>query len=74
METYSSHSGDALKNYMPKFLNIVKEVTGDPAYSMFNLSLREDWSTTKKFWHPLPGKDGRKTNETKAKDSVVDSV
>ncbi|XP_049308267.1 TRPL translocation defect protein 14 isoform X3 [Bactrocera dorsalis] len=54
LETYSSHSGDALKNYMPKFLNIVKEVTGDPAYSMFNLSLREDWSTTKKFWHPMP--------------------
>uniref|UniRef100_A0A0K8WLJ6 NadR/Ttd14 AAA domain-containing protein n=1 Tax=Bactrocera latifrons TaxID=174628 RepID=A0A0K8WLJ6_BACLA len=73
LETYSSHSGDALKNYMPKFLNIVKEVTGDPAYSMFNLSLREDWSTTKKFWHPMPGKEGSKTSETKTGDIVVDS-
>ncbi|SPP75856.1 Hypothetical predicted protein [Drosophila guanche] len=49
LETYSSLTGDALKNCMPKFLNIVKEVTGDPDYSMFNLSLKEDWSTTKKF-------------------------
>jgi len=49
LETYSSLTGEALKNCMPKFLNIVKEVTGDPDYSMFNLSLKEDWSTTKKF-------------------------
>ncbi|XP_036331534.1 TRPL translocation defect protein 14-like isoform X3 [Rhagoletis pomonella] len=68
LETYSSHSGDALKNYMPKFLNIVKEVTGDPAYSMFNLSLREDWSTTKKFWHPLP-EEVTATNASKSKQS-----
>ncbi|XP_001986996.2 TRPL translocation defect protein 14 isoform X1 [Drosophila grimshawi] len=52
LETYSSLSGEALKNCMPKFLNIVKEVTGDPDYSMFNLSLREDWSTTKKYFRP----------------------
>ncbi|XP_054740755.1 TRPL translocation defect protein 14 isoform X2 [Anastrepha obliqua] len=68
LETYSSHSGDALKNYMPTFLNIVKEVTGDPAYSMFNLSLREDWSTTKKFWHPLP-EEVTATNASKVKQS-----
>ncbi|XP_020815541.1 TRPL translocation defect protein 14 isoform X2 [Drosophila serrata] len=49
LETYSSLTGDALKNCMPKFLNIVKEVTGDPDYSMFNLSLKEDWSISKKF-------------------------
>ncbi|XP_014103653.1 TRPL translocation defect protein 14 isoform X4 [Bactrocera oleae] len=68
LETYSSHSGDALKNYMPKFLNIVKEVTGDPAYSMFNLSLREDWSTTKKFWHPMP-EEATTANGSKIKQS-----
>ncbi|XP_004537574.1 TRPL translocation defect protein 14 isoform X5 [Ceratitis capitata] len=66
LETYSSHTGDALKNYMPKFLNIVKEVTGDPAYSMFNLSLREDWSTTKKFWPALP-EEVTTTNGNKVK-------
>ncbi|XP_067630004.1 TRPL translocation defect protein 14 [Eurosta solidaginis] len=68
LETYTSHTGDALKNYMPKFLNIVKEVTGDPAYSMFNLSLREDWSTSKKFWHALP-EDVSASNASKTKPS-----
>ncbi|XP_065367535.1 TRPL translocation defect protein 14 isoform X2 [Calliphora vicina] len=53
LETYSSLSGEALMNCMPKFLNIVKEVTGDADYSMFNLSLKEDWSITKKFCHSL---------------------
>ncbi|EDW62174.1 TRPL translocation defect protein 14 isoform X2 [Drosophila virilis] len=52
LETYSSLTGDALKNCMPKFLNIVKEVTGDPDYSMFNLSLKEDWSTSEKYCRP----------------------
>lgn len=30
-------------------MNIEKEVTGNPDYSMFNLSLREDWKNSKKF-------------------------
>ncbi|KAL5287524.1 unc-132 family protein [Megaselia abdita] len=57
LETYSSLTGDALKNCMPKFLNIAKEVTGDPNYSMFNLSLIEDWSKTEKFCRSLHGKE-----------------
>lgn len=56
LETYSSLTGDALNSCLPKFLNIVKNVTGDPDYSMFNLSLREDWSNSKKFCHSLHGK------------------
>jgi hypothetical protein len=28
-------------------------VTGDPAFSMFNLSLREEWLNNKKFCHRL---------------------
>ncbi|KAH8389654.1 hypothetical protein KR215_001677, partial [Drosophila sulfurigaster] len=56
LETYSSLTGEALKNCMPKFLNVVKEVTGDPDYSMFNLSLKEDWSTTKKYCRPATAK------------------
>lgn len=55
LETYSSLEGEALRNSLPSFLNIVKEVTGDPFYSMFNLSLKEDWSKTKKFCHSLNG-------------------
>ncbi|XP_021699713.1 TRPL translocation defect protein 14 isoform X2 [Aedes aegypti] len=53
LETYTSLSGDKLKGILPKFLNIVKEVTGQPDYSMFNLSLKEDWSNTKKFCYSL---------------------
>uniref|UniRef100_A0A1Q3FYG0 NadR/Ttd14 AAA domain-containing protein n=1 Tax=Culex tarsalis TaxID=7177 RepID=A0A1Q3FYG0_CULTA len=56
LETYTSLSGDKLKSILPKFLNIVKEVTGHPDYSMFNLSLKEDWSNTKKFCYSLHGK------------------
>lgn len=59
LETYSSLEGEKLLNCLPKFLNIVKEVTGDPSFSMFNLSLKEDWSKTKKFCHSLHGKDQR---------------
>lgn len=55
LETYSSLEGEALRNSLPSFLNIVKQVTGDPFYSMFNLSLKEDWSKTKKFCHSLNG-------------------
>lgn len=59
LETYSSLEGEKLLNCLPKFLNIVKETTGDPSFSMFNLSLKEDWSKTKKFCHSLHGKDQR---------------
>jgi hypothetical protein len=35
LETYTTSRGDI---ELPKFLNVVKEVTSDPEYSMFNLS------------------------------------
>lgn len=57
LETYTSLEGDQLRKSMPQFLNIVKEVTGHPDYSMFNLSLKEDWSHTKKFCYSLHGKN-----------------
>ncbi|XP_037950199.1 TRPL translocation defect protein 14-like [Teleopsis dalmanni] len=69
LETYSSLSGEAFKNCMPKFLNIVKEVTGDPDYSMFNLSLKEDWSKTKKFCHALQD-DGASAQKSKQTNGV----
>ncbi|XP_038215865.1 TRPL translocation defect protein 14 isoform X3 [Zerene cesonia] len=49
LETYSAaYDQDALLASLPKFLLIEKEVTGDPAYSMYNLSLKEDWKTSKR--------------------------
>lgn len=55
LETYTSLEGEQLKKSLPNFLNILKEVTGDPYYSMFNLSLKEDWNSTKKFCYSLHG-------------------
>lgn len=46
LETYSA---DETHVCIPTFLNVEKEVTGNPAYSMFNLSLREDWKNSKRF-------------------------
>ncbi|XP_070521572.1 TRPL translocation defect protein 14 isoform X1 [Cardiocondyla obscurior] len=55
LETYTALTGDELKNILPQFLTIEKEVTGNPDYSMFNLSLREEWSSTNKYCHNLHG-------------------
>nr|XP_050859577.1 TRPL translocation defect protein 14 isoform X2 [Vespula vulgaris] len=55
LETYTALTGDDLKNILPQFLIIEKEVTGNPDYSMFNLSLREEWNSTNKYCHNLHG-------------------
>ena len=39
LETYTTKSSGRLK--LPEFLEIKKEVTEDPYYSMFNLSLKD---------------------------------
>jgi hypothetical protein len=51
-----------LEKSLPEFLTIEGEVTGNPDYSMFNLSLREEWNTSNKFCHVLKGTNN---NETK---------
>jgi CYTH domain-containing protein len=40
LETYTSMKGDDFE--VPGFLGVVKEVTGDPAYSMYNLSKKDE--------------------------------
>lgn len=51
LETYSAdYDQNALLASLPKFLFIEREVTGDPAFSMYNLSLKEDWKTSKKYY------------------------
>ncbi|KAL3268601.1 hypothetical protein HHI36_007708 [Cryptolaemus montrouzieri] len=55
LETYSTLDEKALINSLPKFLSIEKEVTGNPDYSMYNLSLREEWTTSKNFWNSSIG-------------------
>lgn len=53
LETYSTLEEDELRRRLPAFLDIVQEVTGNPAFSMFNLSLKEDWQSSSKFCHDL---------------------
>lgn len=55
LETYSALENGHLERCLPKFLTLVEEVTGNPDYSMFNLSLREEWDTTKKFCRKFQG-------------------
>jgi len=53
LESYTTLKGEKLLAAMPTFLNLGPQVTGDPAFSMFNLSLKEDWVRSKKFCHRL---------------------
>ncbi|KAG5881998.1 hypothetical protein JTB14_028599 [Gonioctena quinquepunctata] len=57
LETYSALEEVLLFNTLPSFLNIKMEVTGNPDYSMYNLSLREDWTTSKKFYALIEPED-----------------
>ena len=45
LETFTANTGDDLE--LPQFLKIVREVTGDPCYSMYNLSLMEEYKNVK---------------------------
>lgn len=57
LETYTTLPIDHLKQRLPEFLNIGSETTGDPAFSMFNLSLKDEWVNNKKFCHRLSDDD-----------------
>ncbi|XP_026819285.1 TRPL translocation defect protein 14-like [Rhopalosiphum maidis] len=49
LETHSVLGDQELLERLPTFLDIEAEVTGCAAYSMFNLSLVEDWEKSNKF-------------------------
>ncbi|CAG7698780.1 unnamed protein product [Allacma fusca] len=57
LETYSTLNGADLQQRLPNFLKIQCEVTGDPRYSMFNLSLKDRWLNNKKFCQSLAGSE-----------------
>jgi hypothetical protein len=61
LETYTSLDDEGIKKCLPKFLNVVEEVTGKPEYSMFNLSLKEDWKNSKKYCNDMPGNQSLST-------------
>lgn len=53
LETYTTLSADEFREKLPKFLAIDREVTGDSAFSMFNLSLKDEWLNNKRFCNRL---------------------
>ena len=53
LETYTTQSLEELRSKLPDFIDIVADTTGDPPYSIYNLSLKEEWLNSKKFCHKL---------------------
>ena len=53
LETYTTLSPDELKSRFPEFLTLGPEVTGEPAFSMYNLTLKEGWINNANFCHRL---------------------
>ena len=44
LETFTAKDRDPIT--LPDFLTVEREVTGDPTFSMFNLSLKNEFSST----------------------------
>ncbi|KAF5292021.1 hypothetical protein FQA39_LY14138 [Lamprigera yunnana] len=77
LETYTALNENLLRERLPSFLKIVTEVTGNPNYSMFNLSLREDWKNSKKFCRFVAGaadNRGIRTNGHLEKNSEKENI
>lgn len=55
LETYSTLSVEELESRLPSFLRVVGNVTGQAEYSMYNLSLHDEWDGHN-FCRGLPGK------------------
>ena len=79
---YTTLRGDRKELDLPSFLNIVKEVTGEPEYSMFNLSSKtgKDQSDKIKAVHNSNCMNERLTNidlsssSLSVEDGVKDSL
>ena len=46
LETFTAKEGDSVT--LPDLLVVLREVTGDPAFSMFNLSLKDEFCSPPK--------------------------
>jgi len=74
LETYTTLSADEFQQRLPKFLNVDQQVTGDPAFSMFNLSLRDEWMNNKKFCHRLSDDEDDDLEATEKASSRLEAV
>jgi len=58
LETFTTSRDEEVAPSLPPFLRVKKNVTGDPAFSMYNLSLRSDWAdSAEQFCHKLSSDD-----------------
>ena len=58
LETFTTINDEELVDSLPPFLQVKKNVTGDPAFSMYNLSIRSDWEdSAEQFCHRLSSDD-----------------
>ena len=53
LETYTTLSAEELRTRLPGFLKLGPEVTGEPAFSMYNLTLKAGWIDNDNFCHHL---------------------
>merc|ERR1712072_491530 len=58
LETFTTFNDEEMVDSLPPFLKVKKNVTGDPAFSMYNLSIRSDWEdSAEQFCHKLSSDD-----------------
>jgi len=74
LETYTTLSPEDFATRLPTFLNIEQQVTGDPAFSMFNLSLRDEWMNNKKFCHRLSDDEDEDLEATEKAANRLEAV
>lgn len=68
LETFTTLSAEELMPRLPHFLHVVRNVTGDPEYSMYNLSKKEDsHRRSKEYGRQFPSYSSR--NNSRAGDS-----
>merc|ERR1712227_506331 len=58
LETCTTLKDEEIAKTLPPFLQVKKNVTGDPAFSMYNLSIRSEWEeSAEQFCHKLSSDD-----------------
>ena len=72
LETYTTLSPDELKLRLPDFLKLGPEVTGEPAFSMYNLTLKGGWIDNANFCHKLS--DDKEDQERQAGMIYIDII
>jgi len=64
LETFTTVPNEELMASLPPFLKVKRNTTGDPAFSMYNLSLRSDWAdSAEQFCHRLQSSDDESDEE-----------